>query len=628
MKTASFEHVLEQVGSQGRHQKLLIWLYVLPLNFFIPWMVLTPIFLSSTPAYHCAPPPHDAEPPFGDHVSRASITHLNSSAGDNFTEEVWWSVAIPKKDGKTEQCRQYNMSWSDIAGLASVPANTNFSLHISDNYGIVDCQHGKQYDQSDFKETLPMSLGWVCDSEHFTAMWLSVGLAGNVIGTLAFTSLADIFGRRPLLAITSLVCAVFGCAKIYATSTWTAMLAQFVASMPFPAILELSLIIIYEQVSGDQRSFITSASFVMWTLGSSLLPLVAWLAGTWRLLCLITSLPFFLFVAAYWVLPESPSWLLSRGKATETVELLSTIARRNGKTVPKDLEDQVTLLCGQGKQHHGPLQLFYTPLVRKRTLLLTACYTCNNLFYYGLTYNIDNMSGNQFLNFFLFSITELPANFLGGWMVEVLGRRWSQSSCFFLASACALASLPFIGTSTWITTVMLTISKLFVTISFLVIYIQCAEIYPTSHRSTGTGLSSLVSSCFGTTGPYIAVTSKIWGGLPYLILATIGVAGVLVSSLLPETLGQDLPQTLDDAENYLTDEEYFSFKGKAPCGIRKRKKSSFRPKPADQSANDTGVTEALNSRGPVTSMDDYHVNSDKLHSSTMAILPDEMNDLP
>lgn len=63
--------------------------------------------------------------------------------------------------------------------------------------------------------------------------------------------------------------------------------------------------------------------------------------------------------------------------------------------------------------------------------------------------------------------------------------------------------LSFSG-SGWVATALLTISKLFVTISFLVIYIQCAEIYPTTHRGSGTGLSSLISSCFGTTGPYIA----------------------------------------------------------------------------------------------------------------------------
>lgn len=56
----------------------------------------------------------------------------------------------------------------------------------------------------------------------------------------------------------------------------------------------------------------------------------------------------------------------------------------------------------------------------------------------------------------------------------------------------------------WVTITMMLLSKMFITISFLVIYVQCAEVYPTTHRACGTGLSSLVSSCIGVIVPYIA----------------------------------------------------------------------------------------------------------------------------
>ena len=65
--------------------------------------------------------------------------------------------------------------------------------------------------------------------------------------------------------------------------------------------------------------------------------------------------------------------------------------------------------------------------------------------YYGLTYNVDNMSGNQFLNFFFFGICEMPANLLGWWLVELIGRRWSQVVAFLASICCALAAVPFLG---------------------------------------------------------------------------------------------------------------------------------------------------------------------------------------
>ncbi|KAF2363320.1 hypothetical protein FHG87_005928 [Trinorchestia longiramus] len=127
--------------------------------------------------------------------------------------------------------------------------------------------------------------------------------------------------------------------------------------------------------------------------------------------------------------------------------------------------------------------------------------------------------------------------------------------------------------------------------------------------------------------------SKFWAGLPYLILAGIGTLGMAVSSFLPETLGQDLPQNLDDAEYFLIEEPYFSFKGRMPCKTRKtilRKhngahESPLRQRAADRAAADVSTTEALNS-----SKKKLGDGDDNLFSSTQVILgnEDEFSEIP
>ena len=71
--------------------------------------------------------------------------------------------------------------------LCSNPSGRIFQISSR----LSDCQHGLTFDTSDFSETLPGSLGWTCGSEQYTAMWLSVGMAGNFVGILVFTSLSD-----------------------------------------------------------------------------------------------------------------------------------------------------------------------------------------------------------------------------------------------------------------------------------------------------------------------------------------------------------------------------------------------------------------------------------------------------
>ncbi|XP_064112316.1 carcinine transporter-like [Macrobrachium nipponense] len=545
MSTPVFEQLLEEVGDTGKHQQLLFWLYVVPINFLIPWIALVPIFMTSTPSHWCHVP---GQPP-------------------ELTDEQWKKLTIPKEitDGEESfsQCQQYNVTWDDLSSLNLTDIDSLVPT-FNQSYGIIGCQAGWDYDHTDYDSTLSIDQNWVCDSTSLAANWQSIGVAGNVIGTFIFNTLSDLLGRRPVFVVAVMIFAVFGIVRLYVTSYMWIMTTMLLASLSFPAVLELPLIIVMEQVSPTWRARITSTSFLLWTAGMCFLPLIAWLARDWVVLGLITTIPFFVFVLAWWILPESPRWLLSRNRLDETASLLRSIALRNGRPVPEKLEQNIQsiALLHNNEKNYGALQLFKYRKVCIRTILLTACYTCNNLFYYGLAYNTTNLSGNEFLNFFLLGITELPSNILAWLGADFIGRRWTESGCSFLAAIFALAAAFTIAAESWVRISILLLSKMFITMSFMVVYVQCAEIYPTTHRASGTGFSSLVSSCFGTTAPFIAYVHVHGEWVPYTILFAIGIIGFICGSLLPETLNADLPQSLMDASNFLPSEKFFSYKGK------------------------------------------------------------------
>ncbi|XP_068226356.1 carcinine transporter-like [Palaemon carinicauda] len=545
MSTPVFEKLLEEVGDSGRHQQLLFWLYVVPINFLIPWVALTPIFMTSTPSHWCQVPGRPQE----------------------LTAEQWKTLTIPKEitDGEASfsQCQQYNVTW-DYLSLLNLTDIDSLVSTFNQTYGITECQGSWDYDHTDYDSTLSMDQNWVCGRDSLAANWQSIGVAGNVVGTFIFNSLSDILGRRPVFVVAMMTYAIFGIVRLYMTSYVWIMITTFLASLSFPPILELPLIIVMEQVSPTWRARITSTSFILWTAGMCILPLIAWLSRDWVILGLITTVPFSVFILAWWILPESPRWLLSRNRLDETAALLKSIAKRNGRPVPEKLEQNIQsiALVHNTERNYGGLQLFKYRKVSIRTLLLTACYTCNNLFYYGLAYNTTNLSGNEFLNFFLLGITELPSNLLAWWGADFIGRRWTEAGSSLFAAIFALIAVFTTAAEPWVGISILIMSKMFITMSFMVVYIQCAEIYPTTHRASGTGLSSLISSCFGTTAPYIAYLHVHGDWVPYIILFAIGVIGFICGSLLPETLNVDLPQSLLDASNFLPSEKYFSYKGK------------------------------------------------------------------
>ncbi|KAB7496024.1 Carcinine transporter [Armadillidium nasatum] len=249
---------------------------------------------------------------------------------------------------------------------------------------------------------------------------------------------------------------------------------MFLSSMVFPANLEICLIFVMEQVSGKLRARITSVSFIMWTMGMCFVPLLAWLTRDWILLGIVSSLPFIPFVFVLWAFPESPRWLLSKGRSKAAFKAFQRIAKSNRRECPPELRFEIETLTKEIK-------------------------------------NIDP----------------------------------------------------------WVEVLLAVICKTLINISFLVVYIQLAELLPTSHRSAGTGMASIISSVIAISSPYIAYSGTYWSTLPYVILMAIGSVGIVASLFLPETLGETLPQTLLDAEKFLVDQPFFSYLGWRPGGKKK-----------------------------------------------------------
>ncbi len=58
----------------------------------------------------------------------------------------------------------------------------------------------------------------------------------------------------------------------------------------------------------------------------------------------------------------------------------------------------------------------------------------NDFFYIGGQMNVENLAGNQFVNFALAALTELPSVFIGELLCNSIGRRWSHVLCVMVAT--------------------------------------------------------------------------------------------------------------------------------------------------------------------------------------------------
>ena len=82
-----------------------------------------------------------------------------------------------------------------------------------------------------------------------------------------------------------------------------------------------------------------------------------------------------------------------------------------------------------------------------------------NVFVYsGVTINSPYMPGNQFVNFFILAIVEIPASLLGGYLMQSLGRRWTPVIFLVLSTiTCLIAAWNM--NSTMIVTICVSLAK-------------------------------------------------------------------------------------------------------------------------------------------------------------------------
>ncbi|GFO34095.1 solute carrier family 22 member 6-a [Plakobranchus ocellatus] len=306
----------------------------------------------------------------------------------------------------------------------------------------------------------------------------------------------------------------------------------------------------------QHRGAAGSVNQVIWGLGCLYLSAVAWLARDWRLIQLCMLVPTALSALSLWYVGESPRWLLARGKTQRASLVVERIASFNKIDNPVEEKDHSHLseYTVHGEEHSSSyLALVRTPQMRRRTLSLSVVLFGVNIGYFGMTYNNAELAGDKYLNFFLGSVAETVAYAFGAFVVVRYGRKRPLFVYLLSGSVCCLLS-GVISRSGATNNVLVTIFSILGRFSLAACFCASdtftAELFPTVVRSMGVGVCTFVARLGSTLAPLIsALRTVTFSQLPPLVFAAFAFAGAMVILLLPETLTQDLPDTVDDVEN-------------------------------------------------------------------------------
>jgi MFS family permease len=385
--------------------------------------------------------------------------------------------------------------------------------------------------------------------------WLAVApILFLVLGTFTAASISDRLSRKTVMQI-GVISSTFLTLLIPLTQTGTQLLvirlltgfgAGFAVAAPFPIAAEL--------MPAQHRRTYGAIYEVMLASAFTLLPFVGFvLAGNpegFRLIALPGGLALGVVpLLVHFGLPESPRWHLSRGNTKAAVEAVNRmIARSGGRIQPLTIAALGTGLAT--RETLPPIKALFVPGQLRWTLIGTACFAAAGTAYYCSAILLPKALIDQGaavtlsfgLSTLLFMVT-IPGKFFTGFIMEIIGRRWTITYCFAGAiPGLALMALAH-RTGDYATVAMsagVIITGLTVLSSFTAVRVYLTEQFPTALRGRGHFFGEATARIFsGVLMPYLL---EPYTGSPTIFFGTVA-AVVTVGACVPllfgkETVGQ------------------------------------------------------------------------------------------
>uniref|UniRef100_A0A8D8HW51 Solute carrier family 22 member 21 n=1 Tax=Culex pipiens TaxID=7175 RepID=A0A8D8HW51_CULPI len=538
---AAFDGILEKVGNDGRFQRRFNVIFNVGAIMFASMSYMSIILALNKPPHNCHVPG----------MERFNISDV----------DAWRNLTLPKEtDNKGvlsfSKCKMYNLT------------EDHFKVHYSEwsfqEEDEIACVHGYDYDRTYYDRTPITENDWVCDLGQRETNIFMYNRFGELVGTFIFGQLGDTLGRRPVFYFSVLIITAGRLISMFTASYYLVFsIAAVLGSLTANSIFQAPLIIAMEISKSERRGYISMMQCIGWTMGLCILPMVFWATRDWFWALMFTTIPIFLFIFIPQYLIESPRWLAQRGYYGRAMTQLRRIATVNGiRELAFDERTLEKLLSHRKVEKvYGMASLFSGWRMAKNTILCVICWIVVSITYFTLVLLSSRMDGNPFLNFLWQSAIELPAYKIGQMLSDSIGRRLSNSLAFMLATCISVPILFICRYSEYETiTTVLTISiKLCVSINFFAVNLQSIEIYPTCLRQTGLAFAAIASNLFGVLGPYLVYLGTEYDvRIPFLAIGGLSALGAVCALLLPETLHQALPESIEQARKFGKHHRFFS----------------------------------------------------------------------
>jgi len=385
-------------------------------------------------------------------------------------------------------------------------------------------------------------------------------LIGYLFGAFFAGTLGDLIGRRTVMMYALAIYSAASVVAAFAPNWQFLFWWRVAASVGLGAESAIIAPFLSEFVQKKHRGRFVGSLSGFFSFGFVFAALLGYFVvpafpDGWRVVQVITALPIVMLLWWRRALPESPRWLMQRGRSAEAeaeVARMEAEVIRSGTRDLPPLESVEVPAAGvrQGGTFGKNLAALWSRGMVRTTLMLWLLWITITFSYYGFFTWIPTLlvkQGMTITKSFGYSIiiylAQIPGYYSAAFVSEKLDRKWTivlymllgGASAYLLANARTDAAITASGF----------LLSFFMNGTYAGIYAYTPELYPTAFRTTGMGVASAFGRIGGLSAPIIIgyTFAQIGFAGVFTITTVVLVTGALVVALLGMgTAGKSLEQ--------------------------------------------------------------------------------------
>ena len=388
------------------------------------------------------------------------------------------------------------------------------------------------------------------DALHVSSFWemmiSSSVLVGTFFGGLFLGYVTDRIGRRPMFTIdlsVFLACAVL---LFFVGAAWQVFALGLVMGLAVGADYSIGSPLLGEFAQAKTRGNFLGLLEISWNVGYVIAYLIGYLVntyepGAWRFILAASAVPAVICLIMRHGLPESPRWLIAKGRRAQAEEIMRTSM---DTTDLGDLVDEEQLDTRWG--------LLLSKEYLRRTVFACTFWSAIVLPYFALTFfqpdilRAIGLGSGALLGALLGTIIALLGAVIGWRLVDKVGRRKILIAPMFVCGAFLLIAAAYSHLPVIIGAIAFFGYLFSYGIMSILPGIYPEEVFPSSVRASGVGVSTAASRLAAAIGTFLLPIVQTAFGTAWvlIIMGIVSVLGGITSYYwAPETNGKSLTAT-------------------------------------------------------------------------------------